>query len=76
MRDVKRYLGFALQAKTSFAAQDCVGCWPSMSTPGRIRTYGRRIRNPMLYPAELRERVIGISLACWPAMVKDGAVGR
>lgn len=33
-----------------------------ISTPGRIRTYGRRIRNPMLYPAELRERVRDPSL--------------
>jgi hypothetical protein len=26
----------------------------SASTPGRIRTYDQRIRNPLLYPAELR----------------------
>ena len=38
------------------------GCEPLMAdeetTPGRIRTSDRRIRNPLLYPAELRALVV------------------
>jgi hypothetical protein len=30
------------------------GAGKSIGTPGRIRTYDQRIRNPLLYPAELR----------------------
>ena len=28
------------------------------NTPGRIRTYDKRIRNPLLYPTELQERYL------------------
>ena len=32
-------------------------CAVLVGTPGRTRTYNRRIRNPMLYPIELPGRV-------------------
>ena len=49
----------------SRGASRTFGCWRTLrrssekcagptSTPGRIRTYDQRIRNPLLYPTELR----------------------
>ncbi len=32
------------------------GVWEKLAVPGGIRTHGPRIRNPVLYPAELRRR--------------------
>lgn len=46
--------GLALEA---LAARFRGGKSRLQSTPGRIRTYDRRIRNPMLYPTELRGHV-------------------
>ena len=38
----------------------CLGCrcWTRKTTPGRIRTCDLRIRNPLLYPTELRAQLI------------------
>ena len=35
------------------------------STPGRIRTCDLRVRNALLYPAELRGQLVGMGSLSW-----------
>jgi hypothetical protein len=51
---------FDAAASPHFRFSSFFGSTRLENTPGRIRTSDRRIRNPMLYPAELRALVAAI----------------
>src|SRR5680860_399818 len=44
----------AVEGEGSFVGLGGARCFDPQSAPGRSRTCDRRIRSPMLYPAELR----------------------